>query len=153
MTDRYLPSSEKGGISSGAGLMLMTVILLLSFGLSASGLNARPIWTDELYSVSNMGAFDGPYSPAQIVQSVAGHFPDHVPLFFLLGAGWAHLVGWTQFALRLFSVLSGVLTIAWLYRLGTDVFNRRTGLLGALLLGRRLISCCIFIIFGCIRFC
>ena len=113
----------------------MIAILLLAFGLSASGLNARPIWTDELYSVSNMGAFDGPYSPAQIVQSVAGHFPDHVPLFFLLGAGWAHLVGWTQFALRLFSVLSGVLTMAWLYRLGTDVFNRRAGLLGALLLG------------------
>ena len=113
----------------------MIVVLLLSFGLAAPGLNALPIWTDELYSVSNMGAFDGPYSPAQIIQSVSGHFPDHVPLFFLLGAGWAHLVGWSQFALRLFSVLSGVLTIAWLYRLGTDVFNRRTGLLAALLLG------------------
>ena len=126
---------SKNGISSGVGLTLMVLALLLSFGLSAAGLNARPIWTDELYSVSNMGAFDGPYSPAQIVQSVADHFPDHVPLFFLLGAGWAHLVGWTQFALRLFSVLSGVLTIAWLYRLGTDVFNRRAGLLGSLLLG------------------
>ena len=126
---------SKNGISSGAGLALMTMILLLAFGLSAPGLNARPIWTDELYSVSNMGAFDGPYNPAQIVQSVAGHFPDHVPLFFLLGAGWAHLVGWTQFALRLFSVLSGVLTMAWLYRFGADVFNRRAGLLGALLLG------------------
>ena len=127
--------SSKIGISSRAGLALMTVVLLLSFGLSAPGLNAQPIWTDELYSVFNMGAFDGPYSPAQIVQSVAGHFPDHVPLFFLLGAGWAHLVGWSQFALRLFSVLSGVLTIAWLYRLGTDVFNRRAGLMGSLLLG------------------
>ena len=135
MTDKHLPSSEKGGISSRAGLALMTLILLLAFGLAAPGLNARPIWTDELYSVSNMGAFDGPYSPAEVVQSVAGHFPDHVPLFFLLGAGWAHLVGWTSFALRLFSVLSGVLTIAWLYRLGTDVFNRRAGLLGSLLLG------------------
>ena len=131
---KELPASQNG-ISSRVGLALTTVILLLAFGLGANGLNARPIWTDELYSVSNMGAFDGPYSPAQIVQSVAGHFPDHVPLFFLLGAGWAHLVGWTQFALRLFSVLSGVLTIAWLYRLGTDVFNRRAGLLGSLLLG------------------
>ena len=134
MTDRHLSSAKKGG-SSRVRLTLMTLVLLLAFGLSAQGLNARPIWTDELYSVSNMGAFDEPYSPAQIVQSVAGHFPDHVPLFFLLGAGWAHLVGWTQFALRLFSVLSGVLTIAWLYRLGTDVFNRRVGLLGSLLLG------------------
>ena len=135
MTYRHLPSPEKGNISSRAGLALMTVVLLLVFGLTAPGLNALPIWTDELYSVSNMGAFDGPYSPAQIIQSVSGHFPDHVPLFFLLGAGWAHLVGWTQFALRLFSVLSGALTIAWLYRLGADVFNRSTGLLGSLLLG------------------
>ena len=77
----------------------------------------------------------GPYSPAQIAQSVASHFPDHVPLFFLLGAGWAQLVGWTQFALRLFSVFSGVLAIAWTYRFGSDVFNRRMGLLATLLLG------------------
>ena len=127
--------SSKIGISSGAGLMLMTVVLLLAFGLTAPGLNARPIWADELFSVFNMGGFDPPYSLAQVVASLAENSPDHVPLFFLLGAGWAHLVGWTSFALRLFSVLSGVLTIAWLYRLGTDVFNRRTGLLAALLLG------------------
>ena len=135
MTRRHWPISEKGGISGRAGLALMPLILLLAFGLSASGLNARPIWTDELFSVFNMGGFNPPYSPAQVAASLAENSPDHVPFFFLLGAGWAHLVGWTPFALRLFAVLSGVLTIAWLYRLGTDVFSRRAGLLGSLLLG------------------
>ena len=112
----------------------MLLILLLTFALAAPGLNAHPIWADELFSVVNMGGFDPPYSPAQVVQSVADNFPDHVPLFFLLGAGWAQLVGWSQFALRLFAVLTGLLAIAWLYRFGADTFNRRTGLLAALLL-------------------
>ena len=134
MTDKHLPISENIAISSRAGLALMTLVLLLTFGLAARSLNAHPIWTDELYSVTNMGGFDPPHSPAQVVQSVADNFPDHVPLFFLLGAGWAQLVGWSQFALRLFSALAGVLTIAWLYRFGADTFNRRTGLLAALLL-------------------
>ena len=134
MTDKHLPISKNSAISSRAGLALMTLVLLLAFGLGTQGLNVHPIWTDELYSVTNMGGFDPPYSPAQVVQSVADNFPDHVPLFFLLGAGWAQLAGWTQFALRLFSVLAGMLTIAWLYRFGADTFNRRTGLLAALLL-------------------
>ena len=115
--------------------MLMTLVLLMVFAFGANGLNTDPIWTDELYALSNMGAFDGPFSPAEVVRSVSDNFPDHVPLFFLMGAGWAHFVGWTQFALRLLPVLAGVLMIAWMYRLGSDMFNRFTGLLAAILLG------------------
>ena len=126
---------QNGIIGNRAGWMLMLPILLLAFALGVDGLNAYPIWTDELYAVSNMGGFDPPYSPAEVVDSVASHFPDHVPLFFLLGAGWAQLVGWSQYALRLFPLFAGLLAIAWLYRFGTDVFNRRTGLTAALLMG------------------
>ena len=127
--------TSQNGISSRTGLMWMVAVLLLAFAFGAHGLNAHPIWTDELYAISNMGGFDPPYSPAQIIDSIAEYSPDHVPFFFLLGAGWAQLVGWSQYALRLFSALTGVLMIAWLYRLGGDVFNRRTGLLAALLMG------------------
>ena len=114
--------------------MLITFVLLLVFAFGANGLNTDPIWTDELYSISNMGGFEPPYSPTEVIRSVADNFPDHVPLFFLLGAGWAQLAGWSPFALRLIPVLAGVLMIAWLYRFGTDVFNRRTGLVAALLM-------------------
>ena len=122
-------------ISNRAGLMLMSLVLLLTFAFGANGLNMYPIWTDELYAVTNMGGFDPPYSPVEVVHSVSSHFPDHVPLFFLLGAAWAHLAGWSQFALRLLPLFAGVLTIAWLYRFGADVFNRRTGLAAAILMG------------------
>ena len=132
--DKSKQQSSQNGVSRRTGLVIMTLVLLLAFAFGANGLNTDPIWTDELFSVTNIGGFDPPYSPAQIIDSIAEHSPDHVPLFYLLGAGWAQLVGWSQFALRLFSVLAGALMIAWLYRFGADVFNRRTGLLAALLM-------------------
>ena len=129
--------SDRNGpaFSRTAALRWMTIVLLLVFAFGANGLNTDPIWTDELYAISNMGGWDPPSSPAEIVSSVADNFPDHVPLFFLLGASWAHFVGWTQFALRLMPVLAGLLMIAWMYRLGSAMFSRFTGFVAALLLG------------------
>ncbi len=118
-----------------ACLCIMTAVLLLVCAFFAAGLNTYIFRTDELFSVSNMGGFDQPYSPIQIVRSVVDFSPDHVPLFFLVGAGWARLVGWSQTALRAFSVLSAVMMIAWLFRLGSDVFDRQTGLLATVLMG------------------
>jgi len=133
MTDKHLPSSKNSAASDTTGWMLMTLVLLLAFTLGASGLNANVITLGELHSVTDMGAFNPPYSPAQIIDAIRGH-KDHVPLYFLLGAGWSQLAGWTQFSLRLFSVLMGVLMIAWLYRLAADAVNRRTAVAAALLM-------------------
>ncbi len=113
--------------------MLMTLVLLLAFALGAAGLNADVIWLDELYSVSDMGVFNPPRSPAQIISAIRVH-NDHVPLFFLMVAGWSQLAGWSQFALRFMSLVSGVLMIAWLYRLAADAVNRRTAVAAALLM-------------------
>ena len=134
MTHRHLPSSEKGGISSGAGLMLMIVILLLAFGLGAAGLNADVFWADELSSVVHMGAFNPPYTPMQVMESIFKHSPDHVPFYFLLGALWGQIAGWSQFALRLMSCFFGVLMVAWLYRFAADAVNRRVALAAAFLM-------------------
>ena len=125
--------SQNDSISNRTGLMLMTLVLLLAFALGADGLNADVIWLDELYSVSDMGVFNPPRSPAQIINSIRGQNV-HVPLFFLMVAGWAQLAGWSQFALRFMSLVSGVLMIAWLYRLAADAVNRRTAVAAALLM-------------------
>lgn len=118
----------------GSALAWLTVVMLMAFAFGANGLNTEPIWADELFSLTNMGVFDPPYSPQQIVNSITTYSSDHVPLYYLLGSVWAQLVGWSQVAMRMFSVLSGVLMIAWLYRLSTEVFCRRTGLIAALLM-------------------
>lgn len=113
----------------------MTVALLIVFAIGASGLNGYPIRTDELFTVSNIGGFDPPFGPLEILDSIITYSPDHVPLFFLLSGGWASLVGWTQLALRMFSLLLAVMMIAWLYRFGADVFDRRSGLIASALMG------------------
>ena len=115
-------------------LFLLAPILLLAFAAGATGLNADPIWTDELYSLSNIGAFDPPFSPGQIIASLAEHSPQHGPLYFLLAGGWAQLTGWTQFALRTLSTFAGVMLVAWMYRLAADLFDRRVGLVAASLM-------------------
>ena len=128
-------SSRRGSVvSKEAALVWMTIVLLLAFALGANGLNSEPIWADELYSLTNMGVFDPPYSPADIINSITTYSSDHVPFYYFLGAAWAQLAGWTQVSMRLFSVLIGVLTVAYLYRLASVVFCRRTGLVAALLL-------------------
>ena len=132
---RSIFADNREPFGMGASSLLMTFVLLCVFAFGANGLYTDSIWTDELYAITNMGGFDGPYSPAEVVNSVAEHFPDHVPLFFLLGAGWANFVGWTQFALRLLPVFAGVLMLAWTYRLASDMFDRFAGLASATLLG------------------
>ncbi len=113
----------------------MVALLLLVFALGLGGANGYIFRTDELFSVSNMGGFDPPYSPAAIIHSISQYSPDHAPLFFLLGAGWASVAGWTQFALRIFAVLTALVMIAFLYRYATDAFDYRTGLLASFMMG------------------
>jgi hypothetical protein len=130
---KHLPAQSN--ISYGWSLLGMVIVLLMTFTFAANGLNTDVIWFDELTSVGHMGVFDPPYSLSQILDSIADKSPQHMPLFFVLGAGWAQIAGWSQLALRLISALAGVLLIAWAYRFGADFINRRTGLVSALLLG------------------
>lgn len=112
-------------------LAALILILLVGFALGAAQLNADAIWTDELYSLANIGAFDPPYSPAQIIDSLVRYSPQHTPLFYFISASWASLAGWSQLSMRLVSLFAGSLLVAWLYRLCADLFGRGAGVTGA----------------------
>ena len=118
----------------GAALLLMVLILLLAFAFGLLGLNADVIWADELSSLAHMGAFDPPHTPMQVLESISLRARDHVPLYFILGAGWSHLVGWSQFAMRYLSLLAGVAMIAAFYRYAYDTIGQRTALIAAFLM-------------------
>ena len=112
-------------------LFAVTLILLLASAIGANGLNADVIWGDELASVVYMGAFDPPYSLSQVMESLSALSPDHVPLYYLLGAVWSRLVGWSQLAMRYFSLLAGVTMIAFLYRFVRDNIGRQIAIVAA----------------------
>ena len=115
----------------GARLAAMLPVLLLGFTLGAAQLNVDILWVDEMHSVSAFGAGDSSQGIQDLLHSQAPN--TFVPLYFIIGAIWAQLVGWSQVALRYLSLLFGVLSVAYLYRFGGEVFNWRTAWLAAVL--------------------
>lgn len=110
-------------------------LLLLAFGVSTRNLT-RPLWFDEFISIYNAGGSDyGPLSPGGILDRIATEDPWQSPGYYLLLAGWGKLVGWTEFAGRMLSVLLGLLVLAGVYRLGRDVHSWVAGLGAAVTLG------------------
>ena len=109
----------------------MVAVVLFAFAIGVHSLNAYPVWGDELSTLTNIGAFNPPYSPADVIKSLHNHTPLDMPLYFVLAAIWAQIAGWSQFALRLLSLFAGVCLIAAVFRLGRDVFGARTGIVAA----------------------
>jgi hypothetical protein len=119
-----------------APLVWIVLLLLLVTVLTVGSLNADPIWIDEYWSIYNAGgAHYGPLSPANIFARIANEDIWHVPLYYLLIAGWGHLVGWTPFALRGLSLLLGLLSIALAYRMGRDLHSPTAGIGAAVGIG------------------
>lgn len=113
----------------------MLPLLLLVTLLAAGGINADVIWYDELTSIGHAGGLTGPFSPVDVLHSISTHSPKHGPLFFELLAGWGALVGWHHAALRCLTLFFGVLTVAWVYRIGADFLGWRAGLFASAFLG------------------
>ncbi|MCY4071334.1 MAG: glycosyltransferase family 39 protein [Chloroflexi bacterium] len=124
-------SLERARVSA---LILMALVLLLAYSFGLYGLNADVIWADELSSLAHMGAFDAHHTPMQVLESISLRARDHVPLYFLLGAGWSHLAGWSQFSMRYPSLLAGIAMIAALYGYVRATVDKRTALIAAFLM-------------------
>lgn len=126
--------SKAGQGKSALNIFAVTVALLLGFAAGAAGLNKDIVWWDELYSLGNMGAFDPPYSPIQVVETVSRKSEHQVPLYMILASQWSQRVGWSQVPARYFSLLAGMLALSFTYRIGADIFDRRAALVAVILL-------------------
>ncbi len=105
-------------------LIALTIVALI---LRVLRLDFQPLWWDEGYSVW--------FATHPLGQMVALTAEDiHPPLYYALLYGWTWLLGSGPVALRLLSVVFGVLTVPALYLLGRRMLTRRAALLAALLL-------------------
>lgn len=107
--------------------LALLAVLLLAFALRLWGLSDHNIWWDE-----GLAAWAARLPIDGIIEWTAHDV--HPPLYFILLAGWWRLAGDGEFALRAFSVLTGVVAVAGLYGLANTVLGRRAGLLSALFL-------------------
>ncbi|MCZ7542879.1 MAG: glycosyltransferase family 39 protein [Anaerolineae bacterium] len=106
-------------------LAVMVAVLLLAAFLRFHDLDAQSFWNDEGNSARIIER-----TPALIVEAAAGDI--HPPLYYLLLAGWRLPAGFSAFALRSFSVMCGLFTVALTFALGRRLFDRTVGVLGAL---------------------
>ncbi|GAB4572029.1 MAG: hypothetical protein Kow0077_10330 [Anaerolineae bacterium] len=101
-------------------------VLLLAFALRLVNLGGRTLWYDEAFAV--LFAEKGPAAMLYgTLTPVAGGAADiHPLLYYTLLNGWIQLVGQSVVAVRLFSVLVGMLSLAVVYRLACEWFGRST---------------------------
>jgi hypothetical protein len=111
-------------------------VLLFACWLGARSLDADALWYDEFLAIYNAGGtHHGPLPPAEILRRLTEYNPWQGAGYPLVLAGWGALAGWTGFAGRAFSLLTGLLAIAWTYRAGRDMASPRVGLSAAIALG------------------
>ncbi len=108
-----------------ARLILVALVLVLAAGLRFARIDHQSLWYDEGNSAR---AAERPI--AQIVRDSAHDI--HPPGYYILLAGWQDLTGSSELALRMFSALLGVLSVALVYAIGARLFSRSTGVLAAL---------------------
>jgi mannosyltransferase len=108
------------------GIALLGIVLIgLLFRIYHLG--TQSIWLDEAFSVA-LAKMTLP----QMVQAAA---PDvHPPLYYFLLHYWIIVFGTSESAVRLLSVLFGVLAIPMIYVVGRQLFNKQVGLVAALIL-------------------
>lgn len=107
--------------------MLVLAILWAGLALRLYRLGAESLWLDEMGQAS--------VSSGSLLQALAGARRHHgaAPLDYLLT--WLALqIAHSDFVVRLPAALVGILTLALVYRLGEELFDRPTGLLGMALL-------------------
>lgn len=110
-----------------AGGIALLAILLLGVALRIYGLGTESIWTDEGTSIRAAHL-----SPARIIEE---SFVDaNPPLYYLLLHYWVALLGDSEFSTRLLSAVFGSLALFMMYRVGSLLFGRSTGLLASLVL-------------------
>lgn len=99
-------------------LMPIILVLLLAALLRMNGIAHTPVSTDEGWTT---WAISSPVW-GDVVEKVATD--RHPPMYFMALAYWSRIAGDSHFALRMPSVLVGVLTVAMVFRMGADTFGR-----------------------------
>lgn len=106
---------------------MIYLILLIAFILRFVSLN-QSLWLDEAI---NVVAAKSNSLANMVTQYSIGDF--HPPGYFFLIWIWTHLFGFSEIAVRIPSVIFGVLTVFLVYLLGKKLLSTRVGLIAAAL--------------------
>ena len=102
----------------------LACILVVAAALRFHALGSESLWLDEAFSVQMAHS-----SLSTIVDETSRDV--HPPLYYVALKGWVRLTGLSEAGARSMSVVLSLLAIVAVYRLGSLLFSRKTGLLAA----------------------
>ena len=109
--------------------------LLLAAGLTVTALGSYVFNIDEAATMIGAGARHiGPYSPAEAVTAYVSRWPNHAWGQVMAYSLWGRVAGWSELAVRALPWLTGLLTLACVYRFGRALGTARIALTAMLLL-------------------
>ncbi len=109
--------------------------MLLAAALVAPFLGRDIFDVDEAATMIAAGARQlGPLTIAEAVDVTVSRWPGQALGHVLAFAVWGRFVGWSEVAIRALPWLLGLLTLAWVYRFGRDLFSARVAWVSILLL-------------------
>ena len=109
---------------------ILTIILFIGIILRVYHIDFQSVWLDEIHTLNDANPSN---SISEVYSSIVMADP-HPPLYFYIIHILFKIFGYTPIVARMFSVLIGVLTIFYTYKLGKQMMNKEVGLISALLL-------------------
>lgn len=104
-------------------------VILVVAALAMRQIDLYPPTTDEFYSMFNSGwVVNGPYSLAEVIESLQKHSPNHTPGYFLLLSVWGNLTAFDIAIGRILTILCALLALSITYRLVKDFLAPVAGL-------------------------
>lgn len=128
MQTQASPTATSPARPAGGEWLALTGLIILAAALRLPGLGRFGFWRDEALSTF----ISRQQFPFEILNSLRDH--GHPPLYYTLSHFWIALTGESEFTLRLLSVSLGILLIPAVYVLGRRLFDRRVGLVAAVLI-------------------
>lgn len=112
----------------------LLLILLLAFALRLVNITERSLWYDEAFAVlfAEKGLDAMLYGTLEPVDGGASDI--HPLLYYSTLNFWMAAAGQSPLAVRLWSVLPGLAAVVLLFYVGRELFDERTGLVGALIM-------------------
>lgn len=120
-----MATQKKSAAAERLQAFLAILILVLAMGLRFNRLEAQSFWNDE---GNTARLVERPVS--LIIEGAAGDI--HPPGYYLILHGWRLVAGQSEFALRAYSALCGLMTVAVAIALGRRAGGGRAGLIGGL---------------------
>lgn len=115
--------------------LVLVVVLLMVMGLGLRGITFDDLWYDEQRTMWYAGIAEyGPISLGETWARVAENAVQ-TPGYYLFLNLWEDVAGDSVFANRYPSVLFGLLTVAFTYRVGEVLVSREVGVSAAVILG------------------